>query len=128
MPKKFDREPIAWITRGGKHVPIFEGDDKEGKEYTVYRYGDEEGDAIFYSKNKDYVEEYARLKGGRMSDIKETKIMVKNPLVVDLKPNEFSSPLAEKKYIDKGIRDGNDFVIFRDKENDDEFYVKLKKK
>ena len=26
--KKFDREPIAWITRGGKHVPIFEGDDK----------------------------------------------------------------------------------------------------
>ena len=28
MPKKFDREPVAWITRGGKHVPIFEGDDK----------------------------------------------------------------------------------------------------
>ena len=26
MPKKFDREPIAWITRGGKHIPIFEGD------------------------------------------------------------------------------------------------------
>ena len=22
--KKFDREPIAWITRGGKHVPIFD--------------------------------------------------------------------------------------------------------
>ena len=24
MPKKYDREPIAWITRGGKHVPIFD--------------------------------------------------------------------------------------------------------
>lgn len=22
--KKFDKEPVAWITRGGKHIPIFE--------------------------------------------------------------------------------------------------------
>ena len=29
MPKKFDREPVAWITRGGKHIPIFEGDESE---------------------------------------------------------------------------------------------------
>ena len=29
MPKKFDREPVAWITRGGKHVPIFEGEAKK---------------------------------------------------------------------------------------------------
>ena len=32
MPKKFDREPVAWITRGGKHVPIFENEDNSGKE------------------------------------------------------------------------------------------------
>ena len=32
MPKKFDREPIAWITRGGKHVPIFD------KTYTEAEY------------------------------------------------------------------------------------------
>ena len=24
--KKFDKEPIAWITRNGKHVPIFDDD------------------------------------------------------------------------------------------------------
>ena len=24
MPKKFDKEPVAWITRGGKHIPIFD--------------------------------------------------------------------------------------------------------
>ena len=35
MPKKFDREPVAWITRGGKHVPIFEGEDEEEKIYTI---------------------------------------------------------------------------------------------
>ena len=27
--KKFDREPIAWITRGGKHVPIFDEEDEK---------------------------------------------------------------------------------------------------
>ena len=32
MPKKFDREPVAWITRGGKHIPIFEDDTKSLKE------------------------------------------------------------------------------------------------
>ena len=26
--KKFDKEPIAWITRGGKHIPIFDDNDK----------------------------------------------------------------------------------------------------
>ena len=31
MPKKYDKEPIGWITRGGKHVPIF---DKEGETLT----------------------------------------------------------------------------------------------
>ena len=26
MPK-YDREPVAWITRGGKHIPIFDSED-----------------------------------------------------------------------------------------------------
>ena len=37
MPKKFDREPVAWITRGGKHIPIFEDEEsKLTKEQTEF--------------------------------------------------------------------------------------------
>lgn len=29
--KKSGREPIAWITRGGKHIPIFDKEEEKGK-------------------------------------------------------------------------------------------------
>lgn len=34
--KKFDKEPVAWITRGGKHIPIFEDDKKKDNEVLAY--------------------------------------------------------------------------------------------
>ena len=37
MPK-YDREPVAWITRGGKHIPIFDKEDgkiKKGEWKTI---------------------------------------------------------------------------------------------
>ena len=51
MPKKFDREPIAWITRGGKHVPIFEKEDGERKAKLVTEEGDVISGSGSYKKN-----------------------------------------------------------------------------
>ena len=70
MPK-YDREPVAWITRGGKHIPIFEGDEeilsKEEYEklFTEYErlqkraneYSREVADAEGYKNSAEYHED-----------------------------------------------------------------------
>lgn len=92
----------------------------------AFRYGKENNDVIFSSKNKDYSEEYATVKGGKPEDVKEVTISANNPLTVDLSQKEFSDPAIEKKYIDQAKKQGNDLVIFRDKVNGDEFYAQIK--
>jgi hypothetical protein len=106
-------------------TPVSEG----GKvEITAYRYGGDGKDGVtFSSKNRDYSEEYARVKGGKPEDVKEVKITAENPVTVDLPTNEFSDPKAEQKYIDEAKKNGNDLVIFRDKVNGDEFYAQIEK-
>ena len=98
------------------------------KEYTAFRYGEEGKDGVtFSSKNKDYSEEYARVKGGKPEDVKEVKFTANNPLEVELSTNEFSDPVVERKYIEQAKKDGHDLVIFKDKVNGDEFYAKIDK-
>ncbi len=96
---------------------------------TYYRFNPEGKDLKginFFSKQKDYAEEYGRIKEskGIKGKIIEIGINPKNPLVVDLPPNKFSDPVVEKKYIDKAISSGNDSVIFRN--GDDEFIALIK--
>lgn len=100
----------------------------EPQTFTAYRFGEDTGkDGVtFSSKNKDYSEQYATLKNGKPEDVKEVSITAKNPLVVELSPNEFSSPEAESKYIKQAKENGNDVVVFRDKANGDEFYAEIK--
>jgi hypothetical protein len=98
---------------------------KSPEPLTAYRYG-EGGDVQFSSKNRDYAEQYAIARGGKPEDVNEVTVSPRNPLIVDLPPNEFSSPAAEKKYIEQAKANGNDVVIFKDKENGDEFYAEVR--
>lgn len=88
----------------------------------AYRYGDSTGWA---SKNRDYAEQYAELKGGKPEDVRPVRVELKNPLVVDMPSNEFSSPAAEQKYIKQAQDEGRDGVVFRDRVEGDEFYLSL---
>ena len=65
MPKKFDREPVTWITRGGKHIPIFDKDSKDDKtkelEYNedadtenIERFGFFEAESGKWLRSSDY--------------------------------------------------------------------------
>ena len=62
MPKKYDKEPIAWITRGGKHIPIFEGDEetltKEEYENLFTEYERLQKRANEYSREVDTSDSY----------------------------------------------------------------------
>ena len=58
MPK-YDREPVAWITRGGKHIPIFDKEEDKksiGEIKIVEEWGDSSGqgqyDQTLVAKNK----------------------------------------------------------------------------
>lgn len=66
---------------------------------------------IFFSANEDYCEEMISVRGdsGR---ILTAYINMENPLEVKLKPNEFSDPVVERKYIREAKQNGNDGVIF----------------
>ena len=45
----YEKTPIAWITRGGKHIPIFEGDeDVKGKIKKIKEFETEEGKFAVY--------------------------------------------------------------------------------
>jgi hypothetical protein len=116
------------FSRTGTITPTNQREANEPATITAYRYGNAEGDGgvRFSSKNKDYSEQYAIAKGGSLKDVRKTTITPRNPLVVDLPPNEHSSPAAEKKYIEQAKANGNDVVIFRDKENGDEFYAEVR--
>jgi len=97
----------------------------QAEEITAYRYG-EEKNIQFSSKNKDYAEEYAIVKGGKPEDVKKITFTARNPLVVELSQKEFADPDIEKKYIGEAKKNGNDVIIFRDRVNKDEFYVQVK--
>ena len=80
---------------------------------------------IFFSANEDYCEEMIAVRGdsGR---VLTAYINMENPLVVKLKPTEFSDPVVERKYIREAKEKGNDGVIFEcDTDNEllaDTFY------
>ena len=46
--KRQGREPVAWITRGGKHIPIFDGDEVP---YKFYGKGDEAAGSVDINDN-----------------------------------------------------------------------------
>ena len=87
--------------------------------------GTEKGNVRFFSKQKDYVDEYKYVKerGGKSGKIIQEKIELKNPLIVKAEGNKFSDPSFEKKYIQQAIDNGNDSVVFRN--GDDEFIAKI---
>ncbi len=103
--------------------------DKTGKpinNQTVYRYGDTSGDTLFYSRDKNYSEEYAIVRGGSPKDVKEEIISINNPLVVNPSSINFSDPEYENPIITAAKEYGYDGVVFNDKDNDLEFYVVFK--
>ena len=136
-----DKEPKAWITVNGNHIPIFEGESKGdavkrwtkektkkqvgGK--TVY-HGTDRGDiesfeskgresngAIFFSESEDYAESMAEEKDSKSKSgkyIYEVKLDMKNPMVVKMSPNEFGDPVKEKKYIELAKSKGHDSISF----------------
>jgi len=119
------RQIIA--TLGQLNLPKVEALTGEGKvDIKAYRYGKEGEDVVFSSKNKDYSEEYAEVKGGKPEDVKQINVVGENPLVVKLSQKEFSDPTIESKFIKQAKEQGNDLVIFRDEVNGDEFYVQIK--
>ena len=65
----------------------------------------------FFSESIDYAEELAYEKSG--NTVLSTYLNCKNPLEVELAPNEFSDPNAEEKYIQQAKSQGNDSIIFR---------------
>lgn len=82
----------------------------------------------FFSKSKDYAEEYALVRGekGIKGKVIKEKIELKNPLVVDATSKQFSDPSFEKTYLDRAMSSGNDGVVFRSPEGE-EFVAKLPK-
>lgn len=95
-----------------------------------YRYetdGAKDTGVKFYSKQKDYVDEYktVREQNGKTGKIVEENIELKNPLVVEAQPREFSDPTFESKYIKQAIENGNDGVVFRN--GQDEFVARITK-
>lgn len=93
----------------------------------LYRYESKPNDIggdKWYSLQKDYVEQYASLKGG--GDIKKESVAIKNPLVVNAPDDKFSSPAYENPIIKKAKEDGYGGVIFRN--NEDEFWLKFGKR
>ena len=105
-------------------VPAGSPDGGQWTNATAYRYGSPAGKVTFYSKEKDYAEEYAIVKGGRPEHVVQEKVTLHNPIVVDAGDREFSHPMFEKPHIDRGLREGRD-VVFR--HDADEMYVKIKK-
>lgn len=79
----------------------------------------------FWSREPDYVQEYAAVTG-RNSTAKAF-LKIENPIIVDASPRQFSDPSFERPYIEQAIQSGNDGVIFNDRENGDQFAVPLKR-
>lgn len=102
---------------------------QSGGQIIAYRYGKiNSGDVEFFSRDKDYAEEYAKLKGGTPSDVSKVEFIAKNPLIIELPSNQFSSSEYENPYIEQAITQGNDVVIFKDENNELEFYARIKNK
>ena len=69
MPKKYDKEPIGWITRGGKHVPIF---DKGLSDMSPEQKA--KLDTIKNNPAKEYINHYVTKTGGLIVDYKQNNI------------------------------------------------------
>lgn len=96
-----------------------------GTPVNAYRYGKPLGDVSFYSKNADYAQEYATVKGGKPSDVTQQPIQLKNPKVVNASDKQMSDPSFESGHIKAAQAAGNDGVIFRN--GPDEFYAVFNK-
>lgn len=96
----------------------------EGGEFTGYRHGAATGPVTFYSKQKDYAEEYAVTRGGRPQDVVKETFHIHKPHVVEATPRQFSDPAFEKPHIEHARQTGHDAVIFR--QGQDEFVARLK--
>jgi hypothetical protein len=99
----------------------------KGEYYRYETIGTENNNVKFFSKQSDYVDEYkyVREQNGKTGKIIKENIELKNPLIVNAKPKEFSDPTFEKSFIDKAIKEGNDGVVFRSPDGD-EFIAKIK--
>lgn len=94
--KKFDKEPVAWITRGGKHIPIFD---------------DEEEDPVekYFTPEVDVAQKFFADQGGKVEEALEfdsideaedflKKTLNKNGWKYDLLPLD-----SDLKYIKDGF-------------------------
>ena len=85
----------------------------------------EGNDALWFAESEDYPESMAEERGGGF--IYEVKLNIRNPMEVDLPPNKFTDPTAEKPYIKQAKEGGYDAVIFTNKTADefaqDTFYA-----
>jgi len=108
----------AWFSDSKVRTP-------EGEPLTVYRATsdlDETGPR-FYSKNADYAEEYAAVRGATMTV--PAHLSIKNPLEVTLPAKQFSNPGSEAAHIRRAQAEGHDGVIFHAEDGSDTFYVPL---
>ena len=62
--KKSGKTSIAWITRGGKHIPIFDKEDEISKEQQAKL------DTIKNSKTQEYINHYITQNGDLIVDYK----------------------------------------------------------
>jgi len=98
---------------------------------TYYRYettGTEKQKVRYFSKQKDYVDQYqiVREQGGKTGKVIQEDITLTDPLIIEAPGNKFSDPAFENQYIEQAINNGNDGVVFRNGE--DEFLAKIEQK
>jgi hypothetical protein len=112
--------------RGNQYTEGISSDTgKPIKDAPAYRFGDEHSGMVFYSKERDYSEEYATEKGGSIKDVHPAKVNLQNPLVIDSPDHKFSSPEYEIPIIKHARSSGHDGVVFRN--GIDIFYVRFVK-
>ena len=117
MPKKFDREPVAWITRGGKHVPIFDEDEGKKEVWEMTQKEIDENYADIYNDDR-----YKRLgeietelekeggkikgfnKGGRLTDSTFKKMVSRQDMALELfRIEQIKKAISKGKKIPKNV-------------------------
>ena len=105
---------------------------KSGKpiEDIAYRYGEHRNGlngVTFFSKEKDYAEEYAIELGGGADAVKEYNVFIKNPLFIVVEnQRDFANAAFENSIIKDAIKNDFDGVVFENEIGT--FYVEISRK
>jgi len=122
---RMEQEGISLGLRDTNAVNAGLYDTVKGKYYRFETEGTENAQVRFFSRNKDYADEYGlvRKENGKKGRLIVENVELKKPLIVNATERQFSDPSFEKGFIDQAIREGNDGVVFRS--GDDEFVAKI---